>query len=130
MGYLLDTNIAIEIGNLNERVMERFVLNAETSCISVLNLMELQRGIVADPPHAEGRRQRLAILLAKIPVLPFDQVAAEAYGQIIALIGWVRARDFDRMIAAHAISTQSILVTNNEADFRDIPGLKFENWAA
>jgi tRNA(fMet)-specific endonuclease VapC len=34
------------------------------------------------------------------------------------------------MIAAHAISTGSVLVTNNIADFRDIPGLILENWAA
>ena len=32
------------------------------------------------------------------------------------------------MIAARAISSGSILVTNNEADFRDIPGLSMENW--
>ena len=40
------------------------------------------------------------------------------------------ARDFDRMIAAHAISTGSVLVTNNSDDFRDIPDLSIENWAA
>jgi tRNA(fMet)-specific endonuclease VapC len=34
------------------------------------------------------------------------------------------------MIAAHAISSGCILVTNNEADFRDIPGLSVENWVA
>jgi tRNA(fMet)-specific endonuclease VapC len=61
-------------------------------------------------------------------VLPFDAVAAEAYGLIIAQCGWVRRRDFDRMVAAHAISTHSTLVTNNAADFRDIPGLQVENW--
>jgi tRNA(fMet)-specific endonuclease VapC len=32
------------------------------------------------------------------------------------------------MIAAHAISTGSILVTANAADFRDIPELTLENW--
>jgi tRNA(fMet)-specific endonuclease VapC len=32
------------------------------------------------------------------------------------------------MIAAHAISSHSILVTNNLADFSDIPGLSTENW--
>jgi tRNA(fMet)-specific endonuclease VapC len=32
------------------------------------------------------------------------------------------------MIAAHAIATASTLVTNNEEEFRDIPGLSIENW--
>jgi tRNA(fMet)-specific endonuclease VapC len=34
------------------------------------------------------------------------------------------------MIAAHSISTRSILVTNNASDFADIPGLTLENWSA
>jgi tRNA(fMet)-specific endonuclease VapC len=42
--------------------------------------------------------------------------------------GLARGRDYDRMIAAHAISSDSILVTNNNADFGDIPGLSVENW--
>jgi tRNA(fMet)-specific endonuclease VapC len=32
------------------------------------------------------------------------------------------------MIAAHAISSGSVLVTDNVTDFRDIPGLTVENW--
>jgi tRNA(fMet)-specific endonuclease VapC len=61
-------------------------------------------------------------------VIPFDQAAAEAYGRIIAVCGWNRTRDVDRMIAGHAISTVSVLVTDNTADFRSIPGLAVENW--
>jgi tRNA(fMet)-specific endonuclease VapC len=72
----------------------------------------------------------LEVLLRGVPVLPFDAAAARAYGRIIAQCGWTRGRDYDRMIAAHAISTGSVLVTNNEADFRDIPGLIMENWVA
>jgi tRNA(fMet)-specific endonuclease VapC len=41
-----------------------------------------------------------------------------------------RRRDaLDRLIAAHAVSCGVVLVTNNEADFRDYPGLVVENWA-
>jgi tRNA(fMet)-specific endonuclease VapC len=36
---------------------------------------------------------------------------------------------FDRMIAAHAIATSAILVTNNLWDFRDIPRITLKNWA-
>jgi tRNA(fMet)-specific endonuclease VapC len=130
VGYFLDTNIAIEIGNLNDRVMARFVPNADESYLSVLNLVELERGIAMTPMVAQARRSRLHSLLMTIPVLSFDERAAEAYGRIISQLGWVRSRDYDRMIAAHAISTQSVLVTNNETDFRDIPSLKIENWVA
>lgn len=74
------------------------------------------------------RQARLAVLLEYIPVLPFDSAAAQAYGQIIAQCGWAKGRDFDRMIAAHAISVACTLVTDNIVDFCDIQGLKLENW--
>jgi tRNA(fMet)-specific endonuclease VapC len=70
----------------------------------------------------------LSVLLPSLIVVPFDAAAALAYGRIIAQRGWARARDFDRMIAAHAIATASVLVTDSDADFRDIPGLAIENW--
>ena len=60
-------------------------------------------------------------------MLPFDPSAARAYGQIIAQCGRARGKDYARMIAAHAIASGGVLVTNNEADFRDIPGLRWVN---
>ena len=57
-----------------------------------------------------------------------DASVAVDYGRIIAQCGWARRRDYNRMIAAHAISSHSIFVTNNLADFSDIPGLSMENW--
>jgi tRNA(fMet)-specific endonuclease VapC len=74
------------------------------------------------------RQARLEVLLRGPPILPFDASAATTYGRIIAQCGWVKGRDFVRMVAAHAISTGSTLVTNNESDFNDIPGLSLENW--
>jgi tRNA(fMet)-specific endonuclease VapC len=67
-------------------------------------------------------------LLANLPVVAFGKAQAEAYGAILSTCGWVRSRDFDRMIAGHALSLGATLVTNNERDFRDIPGLTVENW--
>ncbi len=60
-----------------------------------------------------------------IPVQPFDEAAAREY----AGLPFKRAR-FDRLLAAHALSIGATVVTNNEADFADVPGLKVENWTA
>ncbi|GAA0638680.1 hypothetical protein GCM10009424_11590 [Sphingomonas ursincola] len=67
--------------------------------------------------------QALAAFVAAVPIQPFDEAAARAYAQL----PFKRAR-FDRLLAAHALSIGATVVTNNEGDFADIPGLKVENW--
>jgi tRNA(fMet)-specific endonuclease VapC len=129
VGYLIDTNIAIHARDGDIKVLTKLADNDGAVLLSALSLAELERGIYKSAAFTAARRIRLEILLRSIPVLPFDTAAAEAYGRIIAQCGWVKGRDYDRMIAAHAISTGSFLVTNNVADFQDIPGLSIENWA-
>ncbi|HEX9647963.1 MAG TPA: PIN domain-containing protein [Alphaproteobacteria bacterium] len=129
MAYLIDTNIAIHARDGTDSVLDKLAEHDGMVLLSALSLAELQRGIYRDPAWTALRQARLEILLRHIPVLPFDAAAAIAYGRIIAECGWVKARDYDRMIAAHAISTSSVLVTDNEADFRDISLLTIENWA-
>jgi len=126
--YLLDTNIAIHARDGMEPVLDKLAAHDGMVLLSSLSLAELQRGLYKDTAYTALRRARLEVLLRHIDVLPFDEAAAYAYGQIIARRGWVRGKDFDRMIAAHAISSLSVLVTDNVADFRDIPGLNIENW--
>jgi tRNA(fMet)-specific endonuclease VapC len=129
LAYLLDTNIVIHACDGTDSVLDQLVDHTGQVLLSALTLVELQRGLVRH--HAAAlRRARLDELLTSIPVLPFTAAAAVAYGRIITQCGWVRSRDFDRMIAAHAISTASILVTNNQADFRDVPGLGLANWVS
>jgi tRNA(fMet)-specific endonuclease VapC len=128
VAYLLDTNIAIHARDGTDTVLDKLVEHDGEVLLSALSLAELQRGLYRDPSVTALRQLRLQALLRALPVIPFDAAGAEAYGRIIAQCGWVRGRDFDRMIAGHAISTQSVLVTNNGADFRDIPGLTVADW--
>jgi len=128
LAYLIDTNIAIHARDGTDAVLAKLAEHDGAVLLSALSLVELQRGVFRDPSLTAIRQARLEVLLRGLPVLPFDGPAALAYGRIIAQCGWTRGRDYDRMIAAHAISSDCILVTNNEADFRDIPGLSMENW--
>jgi len=129
VAYLIDTNIAIHARDGTDRVLDKLAEHGGEVLLSALSLAELQRGIYRDSKFTAIRQARLEVLLRGLPVLPFDAAAAVAYGRIVAQCGWARGRDYDRMIAAHAISSGCILVTNNAADFRDIPGLSTENWA-
>ena len=129
MAYLIDTNIAIHARDGTERVLEKLAEHDGAVLLSALSLAELQRGLYKNPAYTALRQVRLEVLIRHVPILPFDAVAAGIYGQIIAQCGWAKGRDYDRMIAAHAISVGAILVTDNETDFRDIPGLSVENWA-
>lgn len=75
-------------------------------------------------PHDE---HVLNLVIERIPVLTFDTSAAEHYGMLRAAVRDRRRDALDRLIAAHALAVDAVLVTNNEADFRDYPGLTVEN---
>jgi tRNA(fMet)-specific endonuclease VapC len=128
--FLIDTNIAIHLRDGLAPVMRKVAEHDGFVALSALSLAELQRGLYKSRQNGPLRQARLATILKSVAVLPFDLAAAEIYGQIIAQIGWVKGRDYDRMIGAHAMASRRILVTANIDDFRDIPGLRLEDWTA
>ena len=130
MPFLIDTNIAIHARDGSEPVLDKLVEHSGAVLLSALSLAELQRGLYKSPEYSALRRARLNTLLEGLSVVPFDAAAAEAYGRIIAQIGWSRSRDMDRLIAANALAIQCVLVTANVADYVRVPGLTIENWAA
>ena len=126
--YLLDTNACLDFAlarsdTLRARVRAQ---NGRGMAISSITLAELRFG--AGRPGADPKDEhRLDVLVSVLTTHPFDEAAAEAYGKLGGKIA-VRRNSFDRLIAAHALSLGYTLVTNNEADFADIPGLRVENW--
>jgi tRNA(fMet)-specific endonuclease VapC len=130
MPYMLDTNICIHlIQNHPQEVLERFrSLRQGDVVISVVTLAELRHGVERNPALKAKAAHALDGLLAYLPVMPFDEDAATSYGVLAAAVKDRKRDALDRLIAAHAVSLELTLVTNNEADFRDFPGLKLENW--
>ena len=120
--YLIDANSAVyamDLGNdpLKARIAET---TAGELAISAISYAEVAYGTNAGkPPPPEV----LEAFIQAIPLLPFDEAAAREY----AKLPFKRAR-FDRLLAAHALSIGAVVVTNNEADFADVPGLVVENW--
>lgn len=130
MRYMLDTNICVYLMKAHPpEVMTRLTrLDHGDAVMSIITYAELRVGLESlDATRAQNERA-LHLLTREIPVLPFDEAAAERYGIMRAAVRDRRRDAFDRLIAAHAASLGLTLVTNNEADFRDYPGLLVENW--
>ena len=128
--YMLDTNICIYL--MKHQPVE--VAGRFARCfvgdvvISAITLAELEHGVVCSGAAKLRNRAALDGFLEEIPVAPFEARAAKAYGPA-RFATRERKRDaLDKLIAAHAISLDVILVTNNEADFAPYQGLTIENW--
>ena len=130
MRYLLDTNICIYLMKAHPpEVLARLLqLDYGDAVMSIITYAELRVGLEPLGPTRAQNERALQLLTRDIPVLPFDQAAAERYGVMRAAVRDRRRDALDRLIAAHAASLGLTLVTNNEADFRDYPGLAVENW--
>jgi tRNA(fMet)-specific endonuclease VapC len=121
-GYLIDTDCAVYAMTAQFPALGDRLSNCQPGevAISAVNFAEVALGAeLGRPPSIEI----LEAFVRAIPILAFDEAAARAY----ALLPFKRAR-FNRLLAAHALSVGATVITNNEADFADVPGLKVENW--
>jgi len=120
--YLLDSNVIIAaILASGEPLRARMAACDEDDlATSVVAYAEVAHGSMHGKPPSIDILDRF---LTDIPVLTFDRAAAHAY----AALPFVRG-SYDRLIAAHALSLELIVVTNNVAHFAQVPGLTVENW--
>ena len=130
MRYMLDTNICIYIIKGNPpQVLDRLkALTQGSAVMSVVTYAELRAGLELQSANRAQDERALAFLTSRIPVLPFNESAAQCFGVMRAALRERNRNTMDRLIAAHAVSVGITLVTNNEADFKDYPGLAVENW--
>ncbi|KVE81080.1 twitching motility protein PilT [Burkholderia cepacia] len=127
--YMLDTNMCIYLmKHQPEQVAKRFARCYTGDVVmSAITYAELEYGVAACA-NAVRERRNLADLIEDIPVAPFDAAAAQAYGPVREATRERKRDHLDKLIAAHAVSLDVVLVTNNERDFASYPGLRLENW--
>ncbi|KVV47123.1 twitching motility protein PilT [Burkholderia ubonensis] len=127
--YMLDTNMCIYLmKNQPEQVAKRFARYYVGDVVmSAITYADLEYG-VAVCANPDRERRNLAALIEDIPVAPFDVAAARAYGPVREATRERKKDQLDKLIAAHAISLDVVLVTNNERDFASYPAVRLENW--
>ena len=127
--YMLDTNTVSHLLKEHPAVVRRVVAAPITSlCISSITEGELLFGLAKRP---DAKRLHLAVreFLRRVDVLPWDSTIAERYGTVRADMerhGKILV-PLDLLIATHALDTNTVLVTNDQA-FGQVTGLHLEDW--
>ena len=129
--YMLDTNICIYIIKKKPaHVIERFRQTPISQIgISSITLSELEYG-VAKSSKPDQNQFALAQFLAPLEISSYGDEAAQQYGMLRALLEkqGTPIGSLDMLIAAHVLSINCILVTNNEKEFNRVANLKIDNW--
>lgn len=131
MLYMLDTNICIYlIKKRSDELLNRMrVFRTSEIGVSVVTVAELQYGV----SKSENKKRNQAALEAFL--LPLD--IADFSVDVTVMYGHLRAElesngqpigPLDTMIAAHALSFDVPLVTNNTREFERVRGLRVEDW--
>jgi tRNA(fMet)-specific endonuclease VapC len=131
--FLLDTDIMGDFINhrrgVDVRVEEvRRRGDRIGTCLPVVG--ELFAGVEGSQSR-ERNRQRLLLVLTRIPAWPFDRAAAEEFGRIDAELRRIGRpmQKIDIQIAAIALSMGNTTLVSADNDLAAVPGLTVENWA-
>ena len=129
--YLLDTNVLSQLVRDPASLKKKLAATgANAICTSIIAACELRFG--ARKKRSEVLTQRVDKLLGAIEVLPLEPGTDRIYGEIRAELESkgqpIGANDL--LIAAQAIHADCVLVTDNQNEFRRVPGIRTENWLA
>jgi tRNA(fMet)-specific endonuclease VapC len=127
--FMLDTDSVSFVLRGEGGVAERLMAHTPSEvCLSAMSLSELRFG--ADKRRSKRLHGLIDTFIANVEVVSFDPAAATMFGRICAAL---QAKGspigtFDTLIAAHAMSLNLTLVTNNTKHFKQVHGLKTQNW--
>ena len=135
MQYLLDTDICSHvIRGRNPQLLATMQGKARSGAdisISAITYAELRSGAERSR-HADRYNDAIRLFCERLSgVLAWDRSAADEFASLEAVLltgGRLIGRN-DTMIAAHALSVGSTVVTNNRRHFSRVPRLEVENWS-
>jgi len=131
MKLMLDTNICIAIIKQKPKGIDQRFSQYQIGdiCISSVTLAELSYG-VAKSQFAKKNQAALEEFILPLIVADFDEPATQYYGVLRATLEkkGIPIGPLDTMIAAHALSLNVTLVTNNTKEFSRVKELNLLDW--
>lgn len=130
MKYLLDTDTCIYALKQNESVLEHLLAtDRDEVAVSVISEAELRTG-AAKSSSPVKTLHLIDNFLRPLTLVDFTSEDAIAYAGIRAKLerSGTPIGPLDTLIAAQAIARRLTLVSNNEREFKRVPGLEIANW--
>ncbi len=133
MGILIDSSVLIAWERDRLDLHAQLVEYAEEDfAISAITASELLHGVHRATNSARRRRREAFVegLLARLPILSFDAVAARIHARLSAELAanGTAVGPHDLIIAATALTKGYIVTTRDERSFPRIPGLSYQRW--
>lgn len=136
--YILDTDCFSLWQQNHPMMVQRVEVNAENLAVTIVTVEEVIRGWfnVIRQASAPSQADKLVLAYTKLwdtlddfknlNILKFDQNASTIYTEFFRQR--IRIGTQDLRIAAIVLANNAILVTRNNRDFSQVPGLVQEDW--
>jgi tRNA(fMet)-specific endonuclease VapC len=130
MSFLLDTDICSAHLKRPSGLMHRFTQHSGRLFLPTVALGELYAWAFHRVNSAASVASIEQQLLNDVVVLPYDEDCAKEFGRQrgTLLQRGVGTSRLDLMIASIALVHDLTLVTHNTRDYKNIPGLRLEDW--
>jgi tRNA(fMet)-specific endonuclease VapC len=136
--YLLDTDTLTHLHAGNYDVLARLksVIDIEVG-ITIITKVEVLRGRIDYLVKAESGASllkaqellfRTETLLSELLIIPIDRSASIEFDRLRDISKFRKIGRADLLIASITFANRATLVTRNLRHFKQIPGLKVENW--
>jgi tRNA(fMet)-specific endonuclease VapC len=136
--YLLDTDTLTHLHAGNANVVKRLKSVADEEVgISIITKVEVLRGRIDYLLKAEAGESllkaqellfRTEALLNDLLIVPVDRAASIEFDRLRSGSNFRKIGRADLLIASITLANRATLVTRNIRHFKQIPGLKLENW--
>ena len=133
--YILDTDhVTLHQHNQPQVVAKLQACAPEDLAVTVVTMEEQMRGRLAqvgrrgvDVTLAYDQLRATAGYFCDLTILPFDAGTQAQYVRLEAQK--IRIGTLDKRIAAIVLRQNGILITRNQRDFEQVPGLQIEDWS-
>ncbi|AYV57676.1 type II toxin-antitoxin system VapC family toxin [Leptospira kmetyi] len=131
MNYFLDTNICIYFLKGKSENIEKNIRKLNPNRIKIPSVVKAELLLGAFKSNDKKKNREVVLsFLDPFEIIGFNDIESEIYAEVRSdlEIQGIPIGPNDLLVASVVLSSNGILITNNEKEFKRIPNLKVENW--